>query len=239
MIHKPCSQDTNFTTLDQISNPQFSYVGRFVKCLVIVKTTPSKRDLVTKAGRPATFCEFEVIDSSKEVLRFVTWLESLVDLTYSLIPKQTILFLSDVKVKMDTFTETISLEANTRTIITVNPDIKPAHTLYAFAQKLPDDILQPSIRRITNSNNSKISLHTITREMTIEEILSECPESGVLHAVLTTFDCTDLKRSVSKRCTGCQKKVPGLCAKPECFGKDVVPFFDFTVSLTDHTGKIA
>ena len=178
------------------------------------------------------------MDNSKEVMRLVMWLESLADLTYSLAPKQTLLFLSDVRVKMDTFTETISLDATSRTIITVNPDIKPAHALYAFAQKLPDEILQPSIRRITNSNNSKISVGSITQELTIEEILSDCPESGILHAVLTTFDCTDKTRSVSKRCTGCQKKVPGLCAKPECFGKDVVPFYDFTVSLTDHTGKI-
>jgi hypothetical protein len=234
--HKPCCQNIDYTSLDQISNPQFTYVGRFVNCLVIIKTSPSKRSLVTKTGRPATCCEFEVIDSSKEVVRLVMWLESLADLTYSLIPKQTLLFLSDVKVKMDTFTETISLEATSKTIITVNPDIKPAHTLYAFAQKLPEEILQPSIRRFANSNSSKISLGSITREVTIEEIIADCPESGILYAVLTSFDCTDAKRSISKRCTGCQKKVPGLCAKAECFGKDVVPFYDFTVSLTDHTG---
>ena len=236
MRHKPCCQDIDYTSLDKISNPQFSYVGRHINCLVIVKTSPSKRALVTKDGRPATCCEFEVIDSSNGVLRLVTWLESLADLTFSLVPKQTLLLLYGVKVKMDTFTETVSLEANKKTIVTVNPDIKAAHTLYAFAQKLPDDILEPSIRRLTNTNNYKISLGSITKEVTIEEILSDCPESGVLQAVLTTFDCTDMKRSVSKRCTGCHKKVPGLCAKPECFGKDVVPFYDFTVSLTDHTG---
>lgn len=236
MRHKPPHKENNFITLDQITNPQTSHIGGFINCLVIIKTAPSKRTLITKSGRQATNCEFEVMDSSKEVVRLVMWLDSLADLTYSLTPKQTLLFLTDAKVKLDTFTESISLEATTKTIITVNPDIKPAHDLYAFAQKLPNEILQPSIRRISTNNNNKASLDSITNEVTIEEIVHSCPESGVVNAVLTTFDCSDTKRSISMRCTGCQKKVPGLCAKPDCFGKDVVPFFDFTVSLTDHTG---
>lgn len=81
-----------------------------------------------------------------------------------------------------------------------------------------------------------MAVSDIKREVTVEEIELEAPENGILNAVLTYFECTDLKRSVSQRCTGCHKKVPGLCSKTECFGKDIVPFYDFTVALTDHTG---
>ena len=233
----PFSSEGDFVSLDKLLSVQTSYVGRFVNCLVIVKTAPTRRTITTKADRIVTCCEFEVMDNSKEVLRLVMWLESLADLTYGLIPKHTIVFLTDVKVKLDNFNETIFLEANTKTIVTVNPDIPSAHALWGFAQKLPDDILQPSIKRISKSSSSKVPLSSITKELTIEEIVESAPESGILNAVLTSFDCTDLKRSVSKRCTGCNKKVPGLCSKAECFGKEVVPFYDFNVSFTDHTGE--
>lgn len=223
--------------LDKLVSAQSSYVGRFVNCLVIIKTAPNKRTIVTKADRTVTCCELEVLDNSKEVLRLVMWLESLADLVFGLIPKQTILFLTDVKVKIDSFTETLSLEATTKTIMTVNPDIPSAHALWGFAQKLPDDIIQPSIKRVSKSNASKVPLSSITKELSVEEIVESEPESGIVNAVLTSFDCSDLRRSVSKRCMGCNKKVPGLCSKAECFGKDVVPFYDFVVSLTDHTGN--
>lgn len=235
---KPVSDGGDFVALDKLVSAQSSYVGRFVNCLVIIKTAPNKRTIVTKADRTVTCCELEVLDNSKEVLRLVMWLESLADLVFGLIPKQTILFLTDVKVKIDSFTETLSLEATTKTIMTVNPDIPSAHALWGFAQKLPDDIIQPSIKRVSKSNASKVPLSSITKELSVEEIVESEPESGIVNAVLTSFDCSDLRRSVSKRCMGCNKKVPGLCSKAECFGKDVVPFYDFVVSLTDHTGSI-
>lgn len=225
--------EVDFVYLDQINRSKTTYLGKVVNCLVLVKTTPIKKNIVTKTGRNAVNCEFELIDISKEVVRFVTWLESLADLTYSLTPKQSILFLRDVRVKEDSFTENITLEANSKSIVTVNPNIKGAHELYSFAQKLPDDILTPSIKRIT-SGASKLPLNCITTHVTIEEIMTELPENGVLNAVLTSFNCTD--KGISKKCTGCQKKVHGLCGKAECFGKEIQSYYDFTVSLMDHTG---
>ena len=147
--HSPVSKEGDFVPIDQIINLQSSYVDQFVNCLAVIKTAPNKRTISTKAGRTVTFCEFELVDNSNKFIGLVMWLESLAELTYSLMPKQTILFLTNVKVKRNSYCETVGLEATTKTIVTVNPDVKSAHILYAFAQKLPDSILQPSIQRVS------------------------------------------------------------------------------------------
>lgn len=228
ILHRPVKGEGDYISLLNINNLHTMYDGKSVNVLAVVKTVPAIREVKDKQC-----CNLELIDNTMQSMRLTVWTQSIIDLSLNWLPKMNVLFLADVKVKYNTFINAASLTCFSKTVVTVNPDTKAAHALFNFAQTLTEEAL--TAQTASSCTTPRKPIGEIKNSVTVEELQDEQMSSGVLCAILTTLP---FDKGVSSKCCGCNKKVYGLCPKTECFGRDINPFYDFTVTFSDHTGTI-
>ncbi|CAH1795283.1 unnamed protein product [Owenia fusiformis] len=134
LLHIPIKPHNDFyTLLDVVTNGQ-NLNGELINLLVAIKSIGAVKEIVTKSGRHTKRCEIKLFDDTNTTLALVLWDEENINLTVQWTPKDTVLFIADVRVNYDDFRKGMLASANSKTIFTINPDTQEAHSLYQFAQ---------------------------------------------------------------------------------------------------------
>ncbi|XP_034562990.1 meiosis-specific with OB domain-containing protein isoform X3 [Notolabrus celidotus] len=215
LIHLPVKDPGDFYSLgDIVANGQ-SLDGTVINILAAVKSIGELKQFTTSDGRRGQRLEVKLFDDSVSSFPLVCWDREAIQLVQTLIPKETVLFVTDAKISFDSFRNGMTATVNSKTIITVNPvdsitDVYTVSQLKQKAQETPEAFFG-----ITYSFISKLDL-----------------DSSVSKVIKTR--CSRCKFQVTEDTQSCTNQL--------CPGRDQVfsasTGFDLLVDFTDHTGTL-
>ncbi|XP_077980792.1 meiosis-specific with OB domain-containing protein-like [Glandiceps talaboti] len=250
--HIPIKDTSDYYTLgDVITNGQ-SLNGEHINLLALVKEIGNAKDLTTKSGRQTKRCEVKLLDETCPSFSVMFWDEENIDLAQTWSPKVTVIFASDVRVSYDDFRRTMVATVTSKTIFTVNPDTREAHSLYTYGQSVnfDDDTM------VSESMGQDPEFESITDVYTIQQLKAKSkaksefnatPEYGITYAYISSFDIDSVIGSVvAVRCSQCKFRVDQVtnnCKNSACTasvtGNTVTQMsYDVSVTLTDNTGSL-
>ncbi|KAH3870018.1 hypothetical protein DPMN_033196 [Dreissena polymorpha] len=132
--HLPTKPNCDYYTLEDVLVNGQGLNAEHINLLAVVRKIGPARDIVTKTGKKTSRCEIVLMDESCPSFPFVLWGGELVDFSQTWAPLTTVLFIADVRVNYDDFRSGMLATADSKTIITVNPDTMDAKCLFQFAQ---------------------------------------------------------------------------------------------------------
>ncbi|XP_070580166.1 meiosis-specific with OB domain-containing protein-like isoform X2 [Ptychodera flava] len=249
--HVPVKDNNDYYTLGDILANGQSLHGEHITLLTLVREIGTPRDLVTKTGRKTKRCEVKLMDETCPSFTLMFWDEENIDFALTWSPRDTVIFASDVRASYDDYRRTMIATVDSKTIFTVNPDTREAHSLYTYGQSFnfDDDGMVSG-----NSLGQDPDLENITDVYTVQQLKSKsavksefnpAPEYGILYAFISSFDIdSDIHNVVSVRCTQCKFRVDrttGVCQNGECTASmtgsgETQMMFDVQVNLSDQTG---
>uniref|UniRef100_A0A671W037 Meiosis specific with OB-fold n=1 Tax=Sparus aurata TaxID=8175 RepID=A0A671W037_SPAAU len=228
LIHLPVKDSRDFYSLgDIVANGQ-KLDGTVINVLAAVKSIGEPKQFTTSDRRKGQRLEVKLFDDSVSSLPLVCWDREAIQLVQTLIPKETVLFIADVKISFDSFRNSMAATVNSKTIITVNPDTREASLLFSYAKEASESgALDQDEKPEDVTVDSITDVYTVTQ---LKEKAQENPEAffGITYSFISKLD---LDSSVSKvirtRCTRC---------KDQAFSASTG--FDLLVDFTDHTGTV-
>ncbi|XP_076025819.1 meiosis-specific with OB domain-containing protein [Genypterus blacodes] len=246
LIHLPAKDSRDFYSLGDIVANGRSLDGLLLNILAAVRAISEPKQFTTSDGRRGQRLEVKLFDDSVSSFALVCWDREAIQLALTLIPKETVLFLADVKISFDNFRNCMAAAVNSKTIITVNPDTREASQLYSFAKEVAESGILDQ-----DGKPEDVPVDSITDVYTVSQLKQKAQDNteaffGVTYSFITKLD---LDSSVSKvirtRCSRCKFQVPeGLqsCTNTLCPGRGQVfaatTGFDLLVDFTDHTGTL-
>uniref|UniRef100_A0A671W112 Meiosis specific with OB-fold n=1 Tax=Sparus aurata TaxID=8175 RepID=A0A671W112_SPAAU len=246
LIHLPVKDSRDFYSLgDIVANGQ-KLDGTVINVLAAVKSIGEPKQFTTSDRRKGQRLEVKLFDDSVSSLPLVCWDREAIQLVQTLIPKETVLFIADVKISFDSFRNSMAATVNSKTIITVNPDTREASLLFSYAKEASESgALDQDEKPEDVTVDSITDVYTVTQ---LKEKAQENPEAffGITYSFISKLD---LDSSVSKvirtRCTRCKLQVmeeTQSCPNQLCPGRDQAfsasTGFDLLVDFTDHTGTV-
>ncbi|XP_076075230.1 meiosis-specific with OB domain-containing protein-like isoform X1 [Mytilus galloprovincialis] len=257
--HVPIKATNDFYTLEDIQANGQGLHGEHVNLLCVVRKVGQVKEITTKAGRHTQRCELRILDETCPSFALVLWDKELIDLALTWVPLETVIFAADVKVTYDDFRSTMIATADSKTIVTVNPDTLEAQSLYQFAHSQDfQDGDQSSGSKTDPSLDSITDVYNISQIKQIMEDLSKewkPTQYGIVYVFLTMFNIDTEGGGVLRfRCEKCRETVYEdrgyLCSNVECtqgalamfdtsvIDKQPVVEYSVPVSISDHTGTI-
>ncbi|XP_044034343.1 meiosis-specific with OB domain-containing protein isoform X1 [Siniperca chuatsi] len=246
LIHLPVKDSRDFYSLgDIVANGQ-RLDGTVINILAAVKSIGELKQFTTSDRRKGQRLEVKLFDDSVSSFPLVCWDREAIQLVQTLIPKETVLFIADAKISFDRFRNGMAATANSKTIITVNPDTREASLLFSYAKEVSE-----SGALDQDEKPEDVPVDSITDVYTVSQLKQkalENPEAffGITYSFISKLD---LDSSVSKvirtRCSRCKFQVTEdvqCCTNQLCPGRDQAfsanTGFDLLVDFTDHTGTL-
>ncbi|XP_033840919.1 meiosis-specific with OB domain-containing protein [Periophthalmus magnuspinnatus] len=246
LSHLPVKDPQDFYSLgDIVANGQ-TLDGTVINVLAAVRSIGELKQFTTSDGRRGQRMEAKLFDDSVSSFPLVLWDREAIQLVQTLSPKETVLFIADVKISFDSFRKAMVATVNCKTIITVNPDTREASLLFSYAQELsetggldeeekPEDVPVESITDVYTVNQLK--------QKSLEE--SE-PFFGVTYSFISKLDVdSSVSKVIRTRCTRCkfQASEDGQsCTNEMCPGREqgfsAAAVFDLLVDVSDHSGTL-
>ncbi|KAK3612237.1 hypothetical protein CHS0354_039517 [Potamilus streckersoni] len=258
LMNLPTKPSNDYYTLEDVIANGESLHGEHINLLAAVRKVGPVKDITTKSGKHTKRCEIILFDETYQSFPLILWGDDLVDYACTWIPMETVVFAVAVRISHDTFRSAMTATADSKTIITVNPDTVEAHSLYQYAKTQDFGLDEDAAKE-----NNDPPLDQIHEVFTVEQVLSKKQISatyGILYATLTQFnmDADDTSGFFFHGCPRCKKRVyPDngyQCTNQECVegalsmftsGDGVgsgqqQPCLDFSIPITfsDHTGSI-
>ncbi|KAM9715522.1 meiosis-specific with OB domain-containing protein isoform 3-T3 [Menidia menidia] len=246
LIHLPAKDSRDFYSLgDIVANGQ-KLDGTIINILAAVKSIRERKQFTTSDGREGQRLEVKLFDDSVSSFPLICWDRETIRLLQTLVARETVLFISDVKISFDSFRSCMQATANSKSIITVNPDTREASLLFSYAKEVLE-----SGALDQDEVPEDLPVHSITEVYTVSQLKQkarEHPEAffGITYSFISRLD---LDSSVSKvikiRCSICKVQVTEdmqNCSNQLCSGRDqafsATSDFDLLVDFTDHTGTL-
>ncbi|XP_068161575.1 meiosis-specific with OB domain-containing protein isoform X2 [Antennarius striatus] len=215
LIHLPVKDSRDFYSLGDIVANGKSLNNTVINVLAAVKSIGEPKFFTTSDNRKGQRLELKLFDDSVSSFPLLCWDRETIQLAQTLVPKETVLFIADVKINFDSFRNCMTAAVNSKTIVTVNPvdSITDVFTMSQMKQKARDN--PQAFFGISYSFISKLDLDS------------------------------SISKVIRTRCATCKFQVTEdaqSCANPLCPARDqalsVTTGFDLLVDFTDHTGTV-
>ncbi|XP_046888445.1 meiosis-specific with OB domain-containing protein [Hypomesus transpacificus] len=246
LLHLPVKDPRDFYSLgDIVANGQ-SLDGSVINILAAVRSIGEPKFFTTSDGRKGQRLEVKLFDDCVPSFSLVCWDREAIQLVQSLLPRETVLFVSDARVGFDSFRNCMAATVNSKTIVTVNPDTKEASLLFSYAKELSDSgALEEEDRP------GDVLVESISDVYTVSELklrAQENPEGfcGITYSFMSKLDLdSSVSRVIRSRCSKCRYQVSEdlqSCNNPSCPAGgqplSITTGFDLLVDVTDHTGTL-
>ncbi|XP_061205189.1 meiosis-specific with OB domain-containing protein isoform X2 [Neopsephotus bourkii] len=217
LLHLPVKDPQDYYSLgDIIANGQ-SLDGRILNLLAAVMSVGEPKYFITSDKRKGQRCEVKLYDETEMSFPIVCWDNESIQLAQSWIPRETVIFASDVKINFDKFRNCMTATVISKTIITTNP-VETIVDVYTVEQ-LKEKALQ-----------SDVKLETIY---------------GVIYGYISTLNIDDnASKVVRNRCSTCRFIVNEVsntctfCSDTSSDLKSIFASFEIPIDVTDHTGTL-
>ncbi|XP_020942459.1 meiosis-specific with OB domain-containing protein isoform X2 [Sus scrofa] len=185
------------------------------------------------------------------VLAAVSWDNESILLAQSWMPRETVIFASDVRISFDKFRNCMTATVISKTIITTNPDTPEANILLHFIRENKET--NPLDDEIGSCLKESINLSTIDDVYTVEQLKVKAlknegkadPFYGILYAYISALNIDDeTTKVVRSKCSGCgsivneASSICTTCNRDSSEFKSAFLSFDMLIDLSDHTGTL-
>uniref|UniRef100_A0A8C8SCE4 Meiosis-specific with OB domain-containing protein n=1 Tax=Pelusios castaneus TaxID=367368 RepID=A0A8C8SCE4_9SAUR len=251
LLHLPVKDPQDYYSLgDIVANGQ-SLDGRIINVLAAVKSVGEPKYFTTSDKRKGQRCEVKLCDETELSFAMLCWDNESIQFAQSWIPRETVIFASDLRINFDKFRNCMTATVISKTIITTNPDTPEANILFSFVKESAamgalDDKTEQQLKE-------SINLQTIVDIYTVEQLKVKAlqnegkpePVYGIIYAYISTLNIdNDTSKIIRNRCSGCHYVVNEMsdtcsfCNDNSSDAKPVFTSFDLLVDLTDHTGTL-
>ncbi|XP_047233510.1 meiosis-specific with OB domain-containing protein isoform X1 [Girardinichthys multiradiatus] len=255
LIHLPVKDSRDFYSLgDIVANGQ-KLDGTVINILAAVKLIGETKQFITSDGRRGQRLEVKLFDDSVSSFPLIGWDREAIQLLQTLVPRETVLFIADIKMSFDNFRSSMVATVNSKSIITVNPDIREASLLFNYAKEMsesgaldqdeaPEDL--PAVTAVFAWTVESITdVYTVNQ---LKDRAKEHPEPffGVTYSFISKLDLdSSVSKVIKTRCARCKFLVledMQVCTNQLCPGREqplsAATGFDLLVDFTDHTGTL-
>ncbi|XP_069725945.1 meiosis-specific with OB domain-containing protein isoform X2 [Phaenicophaeus curvirostris] len=206
---------------------------------------------MTSDKRKGQRCEVKLYDETEMSFPIVCWDNESIQLAQSWIPRETVIFASDVRINFDKFRNCMTATVISKTIITTNPETAEANVLFSFIKESAQSgALQD---KMDNQSKECINLETIVDVYTVKQVKEKAlqtdgkldPVYGIIYGYISTLDIDDnASKVIRNRCSICHFVVNEMsntctfCSDISPDSKSTYASFDILIDLTDHTGTL-
>ncbi|XP_034240920.1 meiosis-specific with OB domain-containing protein [Thrips palmi] len=254
LMHIPTKQSLDIVPLRDISASNDAMLGSFINILVAVQTVQRARQLKGRNGQQYELREVVVFDQTSSGVSIQLWDKEINYQASQWKPRETILFMADIKMKWDMSREACVPEVTSRTVITVGPQTPEAECLSVYARAAP----LHATAIIDHLASNLVDVGSIRNVMSVRSILSrawadlnitmsneEQQFTALVYSKITHLDLHH-ENVLLIKCTSCNSlsSSGNSCSNPECpveQGIDIfIPkrTFNIRISLSDHTGTL-
>ncbi|KAJ3583783.1 hypothetical protein NHX12_015605 [Muraenolepis orangiensis] len=244
LLHLPGKDPRDFYSLGDIVINGQGLDGRVLNILAAVRSIAELKLFTTSDGRKGQRLEVKLFDDSVTSFSLVCWDREAIQLMQTLVPKETVLFIADVKI--DSFRNCMAATVISKTIVTVNPDTKEASQLYSYAKEMSSSgALEDDDRPEDTPVDSITDVYTVSH---LKLKAQESPEVffGITYSFISKLDVdSSISKVIKAKCAKCKYQVNEelqSCTNPSCPGRDqplsVTTGFDLLVDITDHSGTL-
>ncbi|NXF97480.1 MEIOB protein, partial [Eubucco bourcierii] len=179
------------------------------------------------------------------------WDNESIQLAQSWIPRETVIFASDVRINFDKFRNCMTATVISKTIITTNPETAEANVLFSF---IKDSAFSGALHdKMDEQSKDSFNLETIVDVYTVEQLKEKALQSegklepvyGIIYGYISTLDIDDnASKVIRNRCSICRFIVSEVsntctfCSDISSDSQSTFASFDILVDVTDHTGTL-
>ncbi|XP_057606812.1 meiosis-specific with OB domain-containing protein isoform X2 [Hippopotamus amphibius kiboko] len=251
LVYLPVKESCDYYSLGDIVANGHSLDGRIINVLAAVRSVGEPKYFITSDRRKGQRCEVKLYDETESSFAMICWDNESILLAQSWVPRETVIFASDVRISFDKFRNCMTATVISKTIITTNPDTPEANILLNFIRENKetnplDDEIESYLKESTNLN-AIVDVYTV-EQLKVKALKNEGkadPFYGILYAYISTLNIDDeTTKVVRNRCSGCgyivneASSTCTTCNKDSSEFKSVFLSFDMLIDLTDHTGTL-
>ncbi|MEE6497918.1 hypothetical protein FKM82_002927 [Ascaphus truei] len=253
LLHLPTKDPQDYYSLgDIVANGQ-SLNGKIINVLAAVRSVGELKNFTTSDRRRGQRCEVKLFDDVVASFGMICWDNESIQLAQTWVPRQTVIFASDIRINYDAFRNTMVATVVSKTLFTTNPDTQESRALLSYAR----DCTQSGAFFEENEELSKdsVNLESINDVYTVQQIKERAahgleknnPLYGIVFAYISTLNVdSDVGKIIRNRCSRCRYLITDpsdvctytFCDEMSTEPKSVVTSFDLIVDLTDHTGTL-
>ncbi|KFQ29817.1 Meiosis-specific with OB domain-containing protein, partial [Merops nubicus] len=251
LLHLPVKDPQDYYSLGDITANGQSLDGRILNVLAAVMSVGEPKYFMTSDKRKGQRCEVKLYDETEMSFPIVCWDNESIQLAQSWIPRETVIFASDVRINFDKFRNCMTATVISKTIITTNPETAEANALFSFIK----DCAQSGAThdKMEELSKDSINLATIVDVYTVEQLKEKALQSdgkpdpvyGIIYGYISTLDIDEnASKVIRNRCSVCRFIVNEVsntctfCSDISLDSKSTFASFDILVDLTDHTGTL-
>ncbi|XP_072229036.1 meiosis-specific with OB domain-containing protein [Leuresthes tenuis] len=246
LVHLPVKDSGDFYSLGDIMANGQKLDGTLINILAAVRLIGEARQFTTSDGRKGQRLEVKLFDDSVPSFPLICWDRETIQLLQTLVARETVLFIADAKMSFDSFRSCMVATANSKSIITVNPDTREASLLFSYAKEVSE-----SGALDQDEAPEDLPVDSITDVYTVSQLkqrAKEHPEAffGITYSFISKLDLdSSVSKVIKTQCSRCKFQVSEdtqRCDSQLCPGRDqafsATRGFDLLVDFTDHTGTV-
>ncbi|XP_027469948.2 meiosis-specific with OB domain-containing protein isoform X2 [Zalophus californianus] len=242
LIYLPVKESRDFYSLGDIVANGCSLDGRIINVLAAVRSVGEPKYFTTSDRRKGQRCEVKLYDETESSFAMICWDNESILVAQSWVPRDTVIFASDVRISFDKFRNCMTATVISKTIITTNPDTPEANILLNFIRENKET--NPLDDEIDSYLKESINFEQLKVKASKNEGKAD-PFYGILYAFISTLNIDDDSTTVVRhRCSGCGYVVKEASSTCTACNKDSFEFksvflsFHLLIDLTDHTGTL-
>ncbi|XP_039102774.1 meiosis-specific with OB domain-containing protein isoform X4 [Hyaena hyaena] len=135
LIYLPIKESRDYYSLGDIVANGHSLDGRIINVLAAVKSVGEPKYFTTSDRRKGQRCEVKLYDETESSFTMICWDNESILVAQSWMPRETVIFASDVRINFDKFRNCMTATVISKTIITTNPDTPEANILLNFIRE--------------------------------------------------------------------------------------------------------
>ncbi|XP_044160870.1 meiosis-specific with OB domain-containing protein isoform X2 [Bufo gargarizans] len=238
---------------DIVANGQ-SLSGKIINILAAVRWVGEMKTFTTSDKRKGQRCEVKLFDDTVDSFAMICWDNESIQLAQTWIPRETVLFASEIRINYDSFRNSMVATVVSKTIFTTNPDMPEAHALLTYAR----DCIKNGqfVEENEDLFGDSIKLETVKDVYTVQQIKDRALQStdksnpvyGIVFGYISKLNIdSTIDKLVRNRCSQCHYPVTDLsrgctytfCSETSADLKSVFTTLDLQVDITDHTGTLS
>jgi len=253
----PSKASSTFLRISDILTNCGGLKNHFCDLLAAVRSVGEDRVISVRdphggdARQQKTTRDVRLFDQSSDCLILKLWDNELVGLAADWLPRDTILFLADLRITEDAWRGCFVVTANSKTVVTVNPDTREAALLRTYAQVVDFSSISRLDQYASSLDPRKVdwvvncrAVRTLLRSTVPvkDSLVAVC-----LYATIARLDL-DCEEAISLRCGSCAGPLKDVqCNNLECreFGCEraqrsaVRHQYAVMAEISDETGGLA
>ncbi|KAG9476666.1 hypothetical protein GDO78_002191 [Eleutherodactylus coqui] len=238
---------------DIVANGQ-SLNGKIINILAAVRWVGEMKTFTTSDKRKGQRCEVKLFDDTVDSFAMICWDNESIQLAQTWVPRETVLFASEIRINYDSFRNSMVATVVSKTIFTTNPDMPEAYALLGYARDCIENGL--FVEENEDPFGDSVKLETIKDVYTVRQIKERALQStdknnpvyGILFAYISKLNIdSTIEKIVRYKCSQCHYPVTDLskgciytfCNETPAELKSVFTTLDLQVDITDHTGTLS